>query len=235
MRFFAFEKLEPAGSKSFCFFIVWRYFLIALIGKNIYWFRNELMVGSWPADVVSCRFRWHSGLPSEARFTGRSGDTSRDCFDMFQGLFFEAVWGVRLAAVLGLFWKGISTWFWGCVWEWNCEEFWEALEHRGHEFWPTSEFFLDPVLEHFFLKSGQKVDQKMDKIFVQNLATIFAQNLATGVGMHVKIHADRKSGISQLVPFFGQKSCPFSAPVFGQNRFWEIIFRIPRGREVANL
>ena len=91
------------------------------------------------------------------------------------------------------------------------------------------------VSDRFFSKIGQKLRQKMDKILVQNLATIFVQNLATGIGMHVKTHADRKSIISQLFPFFGQKSCPFSAPVSGQNRFREIIFRIPRGREVANL
>ena len=171
----------------------------------------------------------------EARFTGRSGDTRGIVLKCFKVYF--------------------SRWFWGCEWQrfWGCfgkifrrgfgDAFGSgilrssrgALEQRGHDFWRASGCFLGLVLEHFFFKSGQKVDQKMDKIFVQNLATIFAQNLATGVGMHVKIHADRKSGISQLVPFFGQKSCPFSAPVSGQNRFREIIFRIPRGREVANL
>ena len=51
---------------------------------------------------------------------------------------------------------------------------------RGRGFWPASGIFLGAGLEYFFFKIGEKVDQKMDKIFVQNLATIFVQNLATG-------------------------------------------------------
>lgn len=56
----------------------------------------------------------------------------------------------------------------------------------GYDFWPASGTFLGPVSEHFFFQSGQKVDQKMGKIFAQNPGTIFAQNLATGIGIHVK-------------------------------------------------
>ena len=123
-----------------------------------------MRVGSWLADAV-----WYC-------FGCLGSRVSQGGLELTYGV----AWGCFRAYFLDVFWKSISTLFRGWDWEWICEGFWVCFGDRGHGFWPASGIFLRAGLEYFFFKIGEKVDQKMDKIFVQNLATIFVQNLATG-------------------------------------------------------
>ena len=174
-------------------------------------------------------------LPSGARFACRSGDSLWNRFGVFHRLFFGAVLGgaigsnfggvlersfeVVLGSRLGVELRGVLG---------------VALQRHGHDFWPAIGHFLRQGWQPNFSKMGQNRVQKMDKIFVQNLATIFVQNLATGLGLHVKIHANRTSGISQLLPFFWTKILSIFCAIFWPESVPQNSFsnpERPRGRE----
>ena len=137
---------------------------MAFKGKNL-WFRSGLKVGSWLADAVRYCFGFLGSRVSQGGLE----------------LTYGVAWGCFRAYFLDVFWKSISTLFRGCDWEWICEEFWLLFWRPWPRFLASQwNFFGRRFGIFFFFKIGEKVDQKMDKIFVQILATIFVQNLATG-------------------------------------------------------